>query len=400
MINAYINAVLHVLIQTDQPGVKREIHTIWSLTTTQESAPSTVFPLVTSSIYYQNNALKTTSRQLTFVKGVCCPVENFSSCNAQLKTGYPNILCLPGSYCSWKTLVHGRGSRVLGWQYFCLLRGTSAKMGGQGGGRISLRLRQAKIEYDLFSFAAINTFLSNNPSYSWQSSAQESQVMSAAQTKANWRKKKGKKMPLSGFPAFSNTAEASHVSFLLYLQGSPHPVYMLCHDGVLSLFRRSPALLPCDAIWCDENEQKRLHIKKPHKLRNTCLLQKWRTTDGKGLLRIKRKMSSYLAGQMESCWAAIWMPKHLFQINAQRPDEAKGKHQQRTSVGSGVLKQLSKPISIRWCWKKDNLYAEIMGEALAVAELTASPSTRAISHYSPNKVITSHLRKSTLSFCI
>lgn len=69
--------------------------------------------------------------------------------------------------------------------YFCLLHGTSAKLGGQGGERISLRLLQAKIEYDLFSSAAINTFLSNNPSYSLQSGAQESQVMSDAQTKAN-----------------------------------------------------------------------------------------------------------------------------------------------------------------------------------------------------------------------
>lgn len=32
-------------------------------------------------------------------------------------------------------------------------------MGGQGGGRINLRLQQAKIEYDLFSFAAIDTIL-------------------------------------------------------------------------------------------------------------------------------------------------------------------------------------------------------------------------------------------------
>lgn len=175
MINAYINVVLHIVIQTDQLGVKREISTIWSLTTTQESAPSRVLPLVTSSIYYQKNALKTTSGWLTFVKGVCRQVKNLSSCSAQFKPAYPNIFCLPGSYCSWRTLVHGRGSRVLGWQYFCLLRGTSAKMGGQGGGRISLRLQQAKIEYDLFSFAAVNTFLSNNPSYSWQSLAQERQ---------------------------------------------------------------------------------------------------------------------------------------------------------------------------------------------------------------------------------
>lgn len=190
MINAYINVLLHIVIQTDQLGVKREICTIWSPTTTQESAPSRVLPSVTSSIYLkekmpsktkQNKTTTTktqktptTSGQLTFVKWVCCQVENLSSCNAQLLPRYPNTCSLPGSYCSWKTLVHGSGSRVLGWQYFCLLRGTSAKMGGQGGGRINLRLQQAKIEYDLFSFAAIDTFLSNNPSYSWQSSAQES----------------------------------------------------------------------------------------------------------------------------------------------------------------------------------------------------------------------------------
>lgn len=257
MINAYINVVPHIVIQTDQLGVKREMCTIWSLTTTQES----VLHLATSSIYYPKYALKNTTEQLTFVKGVCCQVENLSNCNAQLKPGYPNIFCLPGSYCSCKTLGHGRGSRVLGWQYFCLLHGTSAKIGGKGGGRINLRLQQAKIEYDLFSFAAINTFLSYNPSYSWQSSAQESQMMSAAQTRANRRKTKWKKMHLPGFSTFSNTAEASQVSFLLYLQGSPHPVHMLCHDGVLFLFRRSPALFQHDAIWCDESEQKRLHIK-------------------------------------------------------------------------------------------------------------------------------------------
>lgn len=125
-------------------------------------------------------------------------MENLLRCSAQLKPGYSNIFCLPGSSCSWRTLVHGRGSGVLAWQYFCLLCGTSAKMGGQGGVRISLRLQQAKIEYDLFSFAAINTFLSNNPSYSWQSSAQESQVMSAAQTKANWRRKE-RKCPFLAF---------------------------------------------------------------------------------------------------------------------------------------------------------------------------------------------------------
>lgn len=174
-------------------------------------------------------------------------MENLSSCNAQLKPRYPNIFCLPGSDCRWKTVVHGSGSRVLGWQYFCLLHGTSAKMGGQRGGRINLRLQQAKIEYDLFSFAAINTFLSNNPSYSWRSSAQESQVMSATQTKPNWRKKKGKKMPLPGFPSFSNTAEASHVSFLLYLQASPHPVHMLCHDGALSSLKEKPCFI---SMWC------------------------------------------------------------------------------------------------------------------------------------------------------
>lgn len=57
-------------------------------------------------------------------------------------------------------------------------------------------------------------------------------------------------------------------------------------------------------------------------------------------------------------------------------------------------------ISIRWCWKEDKLYADIIAEALAVAERTASLSTRAITHYSFNKVIASHLRKSTLSFCV
>lgn len=58
MINAYINVVLYTVIQTDQLGVKREICTIWSLTTTRESAPSRVLPLVTSSIYFKKNPKK------------------------------------------------------------------------------------------------------------------------------------------------------------------------------------------------------------------------------------------------------------------------------------------------------------------------------------------------------
>lgn len=143
--------------------------------------------------------------------------------------------------------------------YFCLLHGTSAKLGGQGGGRISLRLLQAKIEDDLFSSAAINTFLSNNSSHSSQSQALESQVMSSTQTKASLREKKGNKTFL-GFLMFSSAAEAPHSSLLFYLQGSPHPMHMLWHDGVLS-FRRSPAIFRCDTIWCDKNEQKGLHTK-------------------------------------------------------------------------------------------------------------------------------------------
>jgi len=85
--------------------------------------------------------------------------------------------------------------------------------------------------------------------------------MSAAQTKANRGEKKGKKMPFIGLLMFSNAAEASHGSFSLNLQGFLHPMHTLCHDGVLSLFRRRPALFQCDTIWCDKNEQKRLHTK-------------------------------------------------------------------------------------------------------------------------------------------
>lgn len=64
-------------------------------------------------------------------------------------------------------------------------------------------------------------------------------------------------------------------------------------------------------------------------------------------------MSSYPAGQTESCWAAILMFKHLCAMNAQRPDEAKGKHQQWTNVGPGFPKQLSKqPLALDDAEKK------------------------------------------------
>lgn len=62
-----------------------------------------------------------------------------------------------------------------------------------------------------------------------------------------------------GLPVFSSAAEVSHGSFLLYLQESPCLVHTLRCNGALSAFRRSPALFQCDAIWCDKNEQKRLH---------------------------------------------------------------------------------------------------------------------------------------------
>lgn len=173
----------------------------------------------------------------------------FSVCQAISAAGHGSMVRAPGC---WADSISA---------YFCVLHGTSAKLGGQGGGRISLRLLQAKIEDDLFSSAAINTFLSNNSSYSSQSQALESQVMSSAQTKTNLREKKWNTMPFLCLLMFSNAAEASHSSLLFYLQGFPHPMHMLYHDGVLSSFRRSPAIFRCDTIWCDKNEQKRLHTK-------------------------------------------------------------------------------------------------------------------------------------------
>lgn len=143
------------------------------------------------------------------------------------------------------------------------------------------------------------------------------------------------------------------------------------------------------------------YTQKPHKLRNTCLLQVWRTADSKGLLRIKRKMSFYPAGQTESCWAAIWMPKHICVINAQRPDETKGKHQRWTNVESGFVKQLSKqPLALDDAQRKRQSLCWNYRWSSSSSKVTASPSTRATSHYSPNKVISSSLRKSTLNFSI
>lgn len=178
--------------------------------------------------------------------------------------------------------------------YFCLLHGTSAKLGGRGGGRISLRLLQAKIEHDLFSSAAINTFLSNNPSYSSQPGAQESQVMSEAQTAANQRQEKGKKMSFPGLPTVSNLHSCS-------ICGAHH---VLCTCFAVTEFSpqvgEAPlyfSVIPYGVIKTNGKG----YTQKTHELRNTRLLQVRRTADSKGLLRIKRKMSSSPAGQLESC---------------------------------------------------------------------------------------------------
>lgn len=120
---------------------------------------------------------------------------------------------------------------------------------------------------------------------------------------------------------------------------------------------------------------------KTHKLTNTCLPQVWRTADGEGLLRIERKMPSYPAGQMGSCWAAIWMlnsahtqkPRHVCLINSQRPEEAKGKHQQWASVESICKTPGQAIILIRWESKEEDLYAEIIGEVLS-SKVTARHS--------------------------
>lgn len=169
---------------------------------------------------------------------------------------------------------------------FCLLHCTSAKLGGQGGGRISLRLLQAKIEHDLFSSTAINTFLSNNPSYSSYLGAQESQVMSDAQTKANWRKIAQK----YSFLAFLHSAT------LLKHHMAPscstcRALHILCTCFAMMEF--SPYLgeatlyfsvVPYGVIKMNRKG----YTQKSHKLRNTCLLQVWRTADSKGLLRIEK----------------------------------------------------------------------------------------------------------------
>lgn len=189
--------------------------------------------------------------------------------------------------------------------HFCLLQGTSAKLGGQGGERVSLRLRQAKIEDDLFSSAAINTFLSNNP---MQFLTVTSSREPGDECCTNKNKLKGEERKESA-RCWPSHVQQRCWSFTWLILALHEELSASCaHFTMMELsLRWGEALLyfsvmPYGMIKMTE---KVIHIK--HMSLWTRLLQVWSTGDGKGVLRIERKMPSSPAQQTGSCWAAIWM---------------------------------------------------------------------------------------------